>query len=128
MKKLLVLALALPFLGYSSHREKCYQNFFAKRMNGATEVLMPDNTRCDILTENLAIEVDFAPKWAEAIGQSLHYAKMVNRQAGIVIVIRKKIDHLHVKKLWGVIQEYNLPIQVFQLEVKDLALCKEYCL
>ena len=79
---------------------------------------MPDNTRCDILTENLAIEVDFAPKWAEAIGQSLHYAKMVNRQAGIVIVIRKKIDHLHVKKLLGVIQEYNLPIQVFQLEVK----------
>lgn len=62
---------------------------------------MPDNTRCDILTENLAIEVDFAPKWAEAIGQSLHYAKMVNRQAGIVIVIRKKIDHLHVKKLFG---------------------------
>ena len=89
---------------------------------------MPDNTRCDILTENLAIEVDFAPKWAEAIGQSLHYAKMVNRQAGIVIVIRKKIDYLHVKKLLGVIQEYNLPIQVFQLEVKDLMGCKEYCL
>lgn len=128
MQKLLVFALALPFIGFSSHREKCYQNFFAKRMNGTTEVLMPDNTRCDILTENLAIEVDFAPKWAEAIGQSLHYAKMVNRQAGIVIVIRKKIDHLHVKKLLGVIQEYNLPIQVFQLEVKDLAVCKEYCL
>ena len=128
MQKLLVWALALPFIGFSSHREKCYQNFFAKRINGTTEVLMPDNTRCDILTENLAIEVDFAPKWAEAIGQSLHYAKMVNRQAGIVIVIRKKIDHLHVKKLLGVIQEYNLPIQVFQLEVKDLAVCKEYCL
>ncbi|MEC8243470.1 MAG: hypothetical protein VX038_01350 [Verrucomicrobiota bacterium] len=128
MQKLLVLALAFPFIGFSSHREKCYQNFFAKRINGTTEVLMPDNTRCDILTENLAIEVDFAPKWAEAIGQSLHYAKMVNRQAGIVIVIRKKIDHFHVKKLWGVIQEYNLPIQVFQLEVKDLAVCNEYCL
>lgn len=128
MKRLLVLTLALPFLCFSNHREKCYQNFFAKKIKGSTEVLMPDNTRCDILTEDLAIEVDFAPKWAEAIGQSLHYAKMVKRQAGIVIVIRKKLDHCHVKKLWGVIHEYNLPIKVFLLEIKDLAVCKEYCL
>ena len=35
---------------------------------------MPDGTRCDILTDTHAIEVDFADKWAEAIGQSLNYA------------------------------------------------------
>ena len=38
------------------------------------EVVMKDGTRCDILTSTHAIEVDFAKKWAEAIGQSLNYA------------------------------------------------------
>ena len=38
------------------------------------EVVMKDCTRCDILTATHAIEVDFARKWAEAIGQSLNYA------------------------------------------------------
>ena len=103
MKYSILLAFALPIICFSSHKEKCYQNFFAQQVNGSTEVLMPDSTRCDILTENLAIEVDFAYKWAEAIGQSLHYAKMMNSKAGIVMVLQKKTDHLHMEKLLRII-------------------------
>jgi hypothetical protein len=114
------MTLALPLLCFSSHKEKCYQKFFAQKIKGITEVLMPDNTRCDILTEEYAIEVDFAHKWAEAIGQSLHYAKMMNRQAAIVIVLRKKNDHLHMKKLMRVISSYKLPIKVFPFQLEDL--------
>ena len=47
---------------------------------------MPDGTRCDILTDTHAIEVDFADKWAEAIGQSLNYAMQTGKKAGIVLV------------------------------------------
>ena len=84
------LGFVIPIICFSNHKEKCYQNYFAKQVNGSAEVLMPDNTRCDIPTEDLAIEVDFAYKWAEAIGQSLHYAKMMNRQAAIIIILKKK--------------------------------------
>lgn len=43
------------------------------------EVVAPDGTRCDILTDEYAIEVDFANKWAEAIGQALNYAIQFNK-------------------------------------------------
>ena len=120
MKFSLLLGFVLPITCFSIHKEKCYQNFFAQRLKGCTEVLMPDKTRCDILTEDFAIEVDFANKWAEAIGQSLHYANLMNRKAGIVLVLRKKTDHLHMEKLLRVINFYNLPIKVFPFEMKDL--------
>ena len=44
------------------------------------EVVMKDGTRCDILTATHAIEVDFAKKWAEAIGQSLNYAMQTGKR------------------------------------------------
>jgi len=54
------------------------------------EVVLPDKTRCDCLTETHAIEFDFGSKWAEAIGQALYYAIHANKRAGIVLVLEKK--------------------------------------
>ena len=54
-----------------TYPESLYQEQYAKKLGGRTEVTMPDGTRCDILTDTHAIEVDFADKWAEAIGQVL---------------------------------------------------------
>ena len=50
---------------------------------GTMEVLLQDGTRCDIITKTHAIEVDFANKRAEAIGQSLNFALQTNKKAGI---------------------------------------------
>jgi hypothetical protein len=50
---------------------------------GIMEVLLQDGTRCDIITKTHAIEVDFADKWAEAIAQSLGYARQNNKKEGI---------------------------------------------
>jgi hypothetical protein len=36
---------------------------------GQVEVVLPDGTRCDCLTETHAIEFDFGRGWGEAIGQ-----------------------------------------------------------
>ena len=48
--------------------ESYYQDIFAAEISGQTEVTAGDGTRCDILTDSYAIEVDFARKWGEAIG------------------------------------------------------------
>ncbi len=45
-----------------------------------------DNTRIDCLTQEYAIEFDFAEKWAESIGQSLYYSYLTNKKAGIVLI------------------------------------------
>ena len=39
-----------------------------------TEFTNPDGTRTDCISATHAIEVDFSSKWAEAIGQALHYS------------------------------------------------------
>ena len=69
------------------HPEKYYQKIWCENHSGKQEVILPDYTRIDCLTSTHAIEFDFATKWAEAIGQSLHYSNMTNKKAGIVLII-----------------------------------------
>ena len=45
-----------------------------------------DKSRVDILTDKLAIEVDWAKKWCEAVGQSLWYADNFARAPGICLL------------------------------------------
>ncbi|MBR1942300.1 hypothetical protein IJ843_01035 [bacterium] len=43
----------------------------------------------DCLTETHAVEFDFHNKWAESIGQALHYQKMTDKRAKVVLIIEK---------------------------------------
>ncbi len=81
MRFIFLLLLALPLFGKQS--ERYYQEKFAREISGRVEVVMKDGTRCDILTATHAIEVDFAKKWAEAIGQSLNYAMHTGKRPGV---------------------------------------------
>lgn len=77
------------------------------------EVVLDDKTRVDCLLDEYAIEVDFARKWAEAIGQSLHYAAKANKEAGILLIINKESDCKFIGRVKGVIDNYKLPIKVW---------------
>ncbi len=48
--------------------EADFRDAWAKLYQGNIEVDMGDGTRCDIVTETHAIEVERASKWAEGIG------------------------------------------------------------
>lgn len=90
LKLFLVFLSIGVFTALSAKRlnsESYYQDIAAKKYNGQAEVTMPDGTRCDLVTEKHAIEVDFADKWAQAIGQSLNYAFQSNRRAGILLIL-----------------------------------------
>ena len=79
--------IILPLFCLGKLPESYYQKKFALKVGGQTEVIAGDGTRCDILTPEHAIEVDFARKWGEAIGQSLNYGCQFKRQAGIVLIL-----------------------------------------
>lgn len=85
----LVVAVALALLPLATllAAERDYQKAWCDAHGGKMEVTMPDNTRADCVTATHAIEFDFAPKWAEAIGQSLHYAALTGKQAGVVLIM-----------------------------------------
>jgi len=95
------------FLTSAQAQEAAY---LADHCAGETEYTLPDDTRVDCLTDEYAIEYEMGPRWAEAIGQSLHYAMWTQRQPGIVLIY-KNPDH--IERLVHVIAHYDLGIRVW---------------
>ena len=95
--------------------EKDFQMPWCDLHRGEAEVRLKDRTRVDCLTQQYAIEFDFANKWAEAIGQSLGYSIETGKRAGIVLIFRKPADVRYWNKLQKVINGYSLPITLWRV-------------
>jgi len=116
MRKIILLLLVLiPFVTFSQvkQNEKYYQTEFAKVINGTTEVYLPDRTRVDIMTESHVFEVDFATKWAESIGQSLHYEGMTGKQAAVLLVMKGTSEERFLKRLMQVASKHGIEVWVW---------------
>ena len=128
--KLLFLIISLAYsqsVFAHYYLEKEYQNQWCKAHNGETEVRLSDRTRIDCLTEEYAIEFDFATKWAESIGQSLYYANCTGKKAGVVLIIENpQKDYKYLDRLNNVANKYN--IKVWTISPKDVCIssnCKK---
>lgn len=99
-----------------NHPEAYYRDLWVERNgSGQTEVVMPDGTRCDIVTDELAIEVDWAKKWYEALGQSLWYAFQTNKRPAVVLILRESGDEKYAMKMRSVVAHYGLQIEVLTI-------------
>ena len=121
MKKLLFtiwLILALLPFAHAAHKhpEAYYQNKWCSNIGGVQEYENKDYTRVDCLTDTHAIEFDFAKKWAESIGQSLHYARMTKKKAGIVLIIEQEKDFVYFERIKPLCEE--LGIELWYMEEK----------
>lgn len=83
----------------------------AKELGAKQEVMLSDGTRCDLLTDTLAIEVDWAKKWPEAIGQSLHYARLTKKRPGIILLYYAGDDR-HVERCKPIAQQCGIALFV----------------
>ena len=97
------------------HPEKWYQLKWCEERKGQVEVVMPDGTRCDCVTETHAIEFDFGNNWAEAIGQSVYYSLQTDKKAGIVLNLEKLKDRKYWIRLNTTIEHFNLPIDTWRI-------------
>jgi hypothetical protein len=88
-----VLTFLFPsvVLAKREHPERWYQEQWCEAHKGQVEVVLPDGTRCDCLTETHAIEFDFGSNWAEAIGQSAHYSLQTKKKPGVVLILEIKL-------------------------------------
>ena len=77
--------------------ERDYQLKCNEVFQGKVEQKLSDGTRVDILTDDLAIEVDFARKWYEAIGQAAHYARLTGKKPAILLIVNKSGEEKYVK-------------------------------
>jgi len=85
-----VAVVALCFLGMDyqaplSERDWCER--LADKYGAETEVMLWDRSRCDLVTETEAIEVDRAKKWAEAIGQGQYYGLVLRKQPAVLLLV-----------------------------------------
>ena len=98
---LLVCCAAYPFKQpefeqKAKYKEADYVNAYCK---GIIEYQLPDKTRVDCLTDEYAIEFDYAKKWAESIGQSLYYAKMTGKKPAVAIIVKKPTDKIYIERI-----------------------------
>ncbi|MBQ8887599.1 MAG: hypothetical protein IJY61_07865 [Candidatus Gastranaerophilales bacterium] len=94
--------------------EKDYVN---KYCTGIIEYTLPDKTRIDCLTEEYAIEFDYAKKWAESIGQSLYYAKKTGKKPAVAIITSGEKDLKYINR----IREVDENITIFEIPLNELA-------
>jgi hypothetical protein len=112
---ILLFGLVLFFAGCSTttksvhHKEKYYQTKLCNRLDGVMEYRLPDRTRVDCLSDDYAIEVDFAKKWAESIGQSLYYADMTGKKPAVGLIVGSK-DKRFEKRLNRIAKKYNIKV------------------
>jgi len=80
----------------SEYKEK---DFVRDNCQGLIEYKLPDKTRIDCLTEEYAIEFDYAKKWAESIGQAKYYAQKTGKKPAVAIIMKSPQDELYIKRI-----------------------------
>ncbi len=125
MGRRLILIFIIPLIFFLNsawatrqHPEKYYQKKWCQDHNGRIEIKMPDNTRCDCLTDSHTIEFDFGNKWAEAIGQSLHYSFQTGKKPGIVLILEATKDQKYWIRLNSIIQYFDLNIDTWKIQLE----------
>jgi hypothetical protein len=101
---------------FGKQSERYYQEKFAREIGGQIEVVIKDGTRCDILTATHAIEVDFAKKWAEAIGQSLNYAMQTGKRPGVALIVLSPSDNKYIERVRKISAEYSLGLTIYPID------------
>lgn len=116
---LVFLSLSLSSEARYMFREAVYQEAWCKKHNGILEYQLNDKARVDCLTKKYAVEVDFAQKWAECIGQSLYYGISTKRKpAALLIMENGEKDIKYLKRLQKVAKKHH--IKIFTITPQDL--------
>lgn len=96
--------------------EKDYRDLFCQKVNGKTEYRLEDSARIDCLNDQYAIEVEFAKKWAEGIGQSLYYAHMSGKKPAIALIMAPGKEETYLKRLDTVALRHGIKVFIIDKE------------
>lgn len=122
MKKLTlhcIAAVLLVLVAYPAHAHET-EAYYQRRMCqdiGVTEYRLDDGTRVDCLTRTHAWEVDFQHKWAESIGQALHYASKTGRIPGVVLVGDRA--WFYAERVRAISDKYGLGIEIMMIDTSN---------
>ncbi len=101
-----------------NHHEASYQHAWCSAHKGIEEYENKDFTRVDCLTSTNAVEFDFANKWAESIGQALHYQKMTGRKGKVVLILENPTKEMvYFNRVKDLGELYNFDVEFVTTEI-----------
>ena len=114
---LVISLVACPHLAHAL--ESDYAAPWCAERGGVAEKVLADRTRVDCLLPGFAVEVDYAHKWAEAMGQALHYARMTGRMPGVLLILHRPADERYVHRLYGDAEYWSIPLFVWTVKAYE---------
>jgi hypothetical protein len=106
---LLLLSVVPTVIGAQSEAD--HIRVLGEFFGGRTEQYV-DNGKIDILTDTHAIEVEWANKWKNSIGQSLWYGLQTGKSPGIILLVKTPQDRRHLIRLQTTIDHNGLGDQI----------------
>jgi len=92
--------------------ERDYRDSIQAILGGTVEYRV-ESGRVDLLTDQYAIEVEFANNWKSAIGQALWYGLQTNKMPAIILVKKKATDYKYVIQLGSALDYAKLNIKTW---------------
>ena len=126
MKRIIIAILLIfipiaPVFAKRLYSEATYQKAWCDKHGGIMEYRLRDKTRVDCLTPTMAVEFDFANKWAECIGQAIYYGRQTNRQAACVLIIEnQEKDQKYLNRLRRAAYRKGVRVHAFTIRPEHL--------
>lgn len=89
--------------------ESAWRDALARAWTGRVEVAVAYG-RVDVLTEGMAVELDFAHKYHEALGQALHYAGETGRQGVAALIVTGQIDGTKMEWIEALLARHGIAL------------------
>ncbi len=100
---LLLIFYALPVYAKHEYPEKVYQAQWCNTRKGTMEYVIKTKNqgmgRVDCLLPDMVVEVDFAKKWHECLGQALDYSAHTRKTPACLLIVEKEKDWKYVNRL-----------------------------
>lgn len=122
-----LIVLGTPLSADKAQLEFFYNDVWCSVRGGQQETTTNMGTRIDCELEHYVVETDFDTKWAESIGQSLHFGAVTGKIPAILLIIQNHNGSdrsRYLNRLYKTIDTHNLPIHVYTIETKDFSLRK----
>lgn len=112
-----VILFSLTGCVWAGELEECAR--LASKYQAETEVRLEDGSRVDLLTPTHSIEVDYPKKWAESIGQSLHYAELTGKKPGVILLLSDpKTEWQFLVRAARLCGKYGITLYIEEIEPK----------
>lgn len=120
---IIFLFSASPLFAKHKHLEKYYQHQWnVKYGKGIESKYLSSGVEVDVLTSEYAVEIEFAQKWEESIGQSLFYADQTGKVPCVVLIMENpERDQSYLDHLLILAKKYNIAVWIYNGEWHHIA-------